>query len=214
MSCVTSSIVVPRACQRRRTSSCIRIRVNCVQGAERLVEQQDLRVVDQRPGQGRPLGHAAGELVRVGVGEGLEADQAQELVRPRGGARGARRGRPGRPRCCGGRVSQGNRLGSWNISPRSALGAGDRLVADAQLARGRHVEPGDQAQERRLAAAAGADRATPSRRPRSTSDEPVQRERPSAPSAARKRLACTLARSRSEAGAASVAVGSAVAVTT
>jgi len=48
-------------------------------------------------------------------------------------------------------------LGSWNISPRSALGAGDRPVADPQLARGGLVETGDQAQQRRFAAATGSD---------------------------------------------------------
>ena len=93
-----------------------------VQRPERLVQQQHLRVVDQRPGQGRPLGHAAGELVRVGVGERFQADQSQELLDL------VPRCRRSTPRATSPAwmlrrtVSQGNRLGSWNISPRSAPG--------------------------------------------------------------------------------------------
>ena len=51
-----------------------------VERAERLVEQQHLRVIDQRAGERDALGHAAGEMVRVGVGEGFQADEAHELV--------------------------------------------------------------------------------------------------------------------------------------
>ena len=45
-----------------------------VEGAERLVEQQHLRQVDQRPGQRDPLLHAARELVRAPVDLAREPD--------------------------------------------------------------------------------------------------------------------------------------------
>ena len=80
MSWVTSSIVVPRACQSAQHLVLHPHARERVERAERLVEQQHLGVVHQRPGQGDALGHAAGELVRVGVGERLEADEAEELV--------------------------------------------------------------------------------------------------------------------------------------
>ena len=46
-----------------------------VEGAERLVHQQDVGVLGERPGQRRPLAHAAGQLVRALVGEPVEVDR-------------------------------------------------------------------------------------------------------------------------------------------
>ena len=37
-------------------------------------------MIDQRAGERDALGHAAGEMVRIGVGEAFEADEAHELV--------------------------------------------------------------------------------------------------------------------------------------
>ena len=76
MSCVTSSIVVPRACQSRSTSSCIRIRVKASSDPSGSSSSRTLGWLIRAPGQGRPLGHAAGQLVRVDVGEAVQADQA------------------------------------------------------------------------------------------------------------------------------------------
>ncbi len=53
-----------------------------VEGAERLVEQQHLRLDRQGPGQGHALALAAGELGRQAVGELLEVHQLEQLVRP------------------------------------------------------------------------------------------------------------------------------------
>ena len=50
-----------------------------VERAERLVEQQDLGLDDQRPGDGDPLAHAARQLRGPGVLEALEADQLDEV---------------------------------------------------------------------------------------------------------------------------------------
>ena len=51
-----------------------------VEGAERLVEQQHLRLDRQRARQGHALALAAGQLARVAVGELLDLDQAEQLV--------------------------------------------------------------------------------------------------------------------------------------
>ena len=51
-----------------------------VERAERLVEQQHLRVDGERPGQRHPLPLAAGELRRVAVLEPVEPDDLEQLV--------------------------------------------------------------------------------------------------------------------------------------
>ena len=53
-----------------------------VERGERLVEQQDLGVVGQGPGQADPLLHAAAELVRVGVAEAARARPGPACRRP------------------------------------------------------------------------------------------------------------------------------------
>ncbi len=45
--------------------------------AERLVENEDPRIVHQRPCQRHPLRHAARQLVRIGVAELREPDQVE-----------------------------------------------------------------------------------------------------------------------------------------
>ena len=54
-----------------------------VERGERLVEQQDVRIVGERTGQPDPLLHAAGELIGVGLLVAGQADQLDDL----GGAR-------------------------------------------------------------------------------------------------------------------------------
>ena len=51
-----------------------------VELAEWLVQDEQAGVVDQGPGQGGPLRHAAGDLVRVGGVEAFESHQVQRLV--------------------------------------------------------------------------------------------------------------------------------------
>ncbi len=51
-----------------------------VEGAERLVEQQRARVVDQRAGQRDALLLAAGQLTRLALGEVGETDDLEDLV--------------------------------------------------------------------------------------------------------------------------------------
>ena len=57
-----------------------------VQGAEGFVHEDDPRLVGERRGDRDPLAHAAGELVRVRVGEVRQADPAEPF--PRGRERG------------------------------------------------------------------------------------------------------------------------------
>ena len=80
-----------------------------VERAERLVHQQQPRALGQRPGDGDPLLHAAGELVGVGSGEVAQADQLEQLGDPGAGGSSAldavqleRQLDVGRPRCATG----------------------------------------------------------------------------------------------------------------
>ena len=130
-----------------------------VERAERLVHQQDVGVLGERPGQRAALAHAAGQLVRPLLGEPVEVHGRRAAARPR-----ARRSAFGTPASRIGSstlaatVSHGNSADSWNIS---AVPAGD-----VDGARRRLVEPGDEVEDRRLAAARGADRGRRTRRAR------------------------------------------------
>ena len=63
-----------------------------VQGAGRLVGDEQLGVQDERPGQARALPLTARELVREAVAERLgQLDGLQQLVDPRPGLGGVRR---------------------------------------------------------------------------------------------------------------------------
>ena len=102
------------------------------------------------------LGHAAGKMVRIGVGERFEADQAHEFVhfvaflvkhaaRDQAGLDVAPHGEP--------------RKKIRVLENQSALGAGrgDRLGADPELAGVGRVEAGDQPEQRGFSAAARTD---------------------------------------------------------
>ena len=52
-----------------------------VERAERLVHQQDARLLGKRAHDRDALLHAARKLVRIGVGEFLEADELEPLQR-------------------------------------------------------------------------------------------------------------------------------------
>ena len=54
-----------------------------VEGAERLVHEQHVGVLGEGPGQGDPLAHAAGELVRAACRpKSLEVHDCEQLARP------------------------------------------------------------------------------------------------------------------------------------
>ena len=94
--------------------------------------------------------------MRIGVGERFEAHETKELVHlvPMLGEHAAR-DQSGFDVAANGEPRE--KVGI--LKHQSALGArsGDRLIAEPKFPRGRLVEPGDQAQQRGLAAAAGAD---------------------------------------------------------
>jgi len=51
-----------------------------IERPERFVEEQDARMIYQSSSQRNALSHAAGKVVRVSVGEGVEPDQANEFI--------------------------------------------------------------------------------------------------------------------------------------
>ncbi len=64
-----------------------------VEGAERLVEQQELGTLGERPRQRHALALAAGELARIALRKTLELHEPQHLVHARGDL-GLRQARP------------------------------------------------------------------------------------------------------------------------
>ena len=129
-----------------------------VERPERLVEQQHLRQVDQRPRQRHPLLLPARELRRAPLRLGREADPL-EL-----GARPARRSRPSAPSCASARRRRCRRrsgAGRGRSSGRRCWSAGGAAAAPSTsapsiriVALARRLEAGDHPQRRRLAAAA------------------------------------------------------------
>ena len=127
-----------------------------VERAQRLIEQQHLGMINQRPGQGNALGHAAGKMMRVGVGKCFQANQTHEIVhfrpflleqaaRDQAGLNVAGDGEPG------------EEVGILKNQTAFGAGAGDRIVADPKLAGVGSIKTGKQAQQRGLATAAGTD---------------------------------------------------------
>ena len=88
-----------------------------VEGAERLVHQQHVGLLGQRPGQRAALAHAARQLVRSLLGEGTEVHRLDAAASP-----ARRRSALGTPASFIGSstlactVSHGNSADSWNIS--------------------------------------------------------------------------------------------------
>ena len=107
-----------------------------VQGRRGLVEEQDLGVQGQRPGDRHALLLAAGELARVGAGAVLQAHPVQQfqaaLAGLRLGSRGFRRGATtGASVTFSSAVRCGKRLKFWNTMPISVRCF--RIVLFAQL---------------------------------------------------------------------------------
>ncbi|MNZ89010.1 hypothetical protein D3C78_1079130 [compost metagenome] len=128
-----------------------------VEGAERFVHQQDLRVVGQRAGDRHALHHAAGELLRIIAGEARQADLV-EVVLDDLLALASRQAttleaeldvvahvEPGEQR-----VALEHHAA---IRPRPV----DALAADVDVALGRLGQPGGEVEQARLAAAGRAD---------------------------------------------------------
>ena len=130
-----------------------------VERAERLVEQQDVGLGRERAGDRDALAHAARELVGRVVGELGEPDDAEQLLHPL--ARWAlRMPTHSSPNATFSR-DRAPRVEAVGLEHHAAVGPGtdDRLVVDLDRARGRHVEPGDDVEQRRLPAAGRPDQA-------------------------------------------------------
>ena len=157
MSCVTSSIVVPPRLPEAQHFILHAHAGEGIERAQRLIQQQDFGVIDQRARQRHPLRHAAGEMVRVGIGKRFEPDEAHELIHLvplllQDTARDQTRLNvppDGQPR-------EKIRV----LENESALCArrGDGFAAHPKLASIRDFEPGDEPEQRRFSAAARSDK--------------------------------------------------------
>ncbi len=128
-----------------------------VEGAERLVHQQHLRPVGQRPGDRHALLHAARKLVRIGVGEAVEADQRQMLARPLAQLRSPVAGGAQRELDVPLRRQPGQQRVALEDDAAVAPGPQDRLAVDQHRPGVEVLQPGRDRQQRALAAAGGAD---------------------------------------------------------
>ena len=131
-----------------------------VERAERLVHQHHLGVVGEHARDRDALLHAAGQLVRIGVGEALQADQLDEAldgVLHLGGRAG--RATSGRSRCCRARSARETARSPGTPCRGRAPGPSIGLPHISALPARRLLEAGDDAQQRGLAAARGADQA-------------------------------------------------------
>src|SRR5438552_11085065 len=128
-----------------------------IKGAERLVHQEDARLVDERLGERRALAHPARELVRVVALEPGEADAldpiARALVR-------VATGHTAEPRTRGHVIEHAlprkDRVDLKDVSNVAPYAAHD-LVSNAYLALARWLETGDERERRRFSAAGRAD---------------------------------------------------------
>jgi len=125
----------------------------------RLVEQDELWIRRERARERDALLLAAGELVRVAVAEAAEVDEREHDRH----ARAPLAARQAEADVLGDRQVREERVILEDHAHAAALGrhprgaVGDDAVADPHLALVRGLEAGDEAQERRLAAAGGAE---------------------------------------------------------
>ena len=167
-SCVTSSVGEALALPERDELGLHGDARQRVELAERLVEHEDFRIVDQRARQRDALRHAARELVRIGVAEAGQARRDRAPHRRAAAGSSGCPAPPGRARHCPRPMRHGNSVGSWNTTTRDGCGPrdADRRPRATLPARG-GFQPGDQPQQRRLAAAGWARAARRTRRARS-----------------------------------------------
>jgi hypothetical protein len=125
-----------------------------VERAERLVQQQHARPGDERPGEGRALGHAARELLGQRVGEAGEVDAADGGLREVA-AFGARQVAEPEGHVLADR-EPGHQPRLLEHEPDLARGAAHLAARDADGAARRPLQAGDEAEQGALAAARGA----------------------------------------------------------
>jgi hypothetical protein len=127
-----------------------------VERAERFIEQENFRVINECSCQSNTLSHAAGKMMRIRISKRFEADQphefahfisffAQNTARNEASFDITANSQP--------------REQIWILKHETAFGArfDDFFVADKQLARIRNIQSGDQSKQRRLSTAARSD---------------------------------------------------------
>ena len=127
---------------------------------KRFIEEQHVGIDRQRPRQADALAHAARKLVRIFVLEAGKADFGDVVAgdRPRVRPWPCRAVRDRMPTLRS-TVAQGISAKSWNTKARSGPGALTRLPSIAICSGIGLDQPGDDLQQRGLAAAAGAEKA-------------------------------------------------------
>jgi hypothetical protein len=128
-----------------------------IERGEGLVHQQDVGLHGQRARDGDALLHAAGEHVRVGVGELGEADLVDHGARALPGLAGAvaRAGAHREQHVLPHRLPRQQLVELLEHHHAVRAGAGDRPAVHPHLAFGRRHEPGHALEQRGLAAARG-----------------------------------------------------------
>ena len=156
-SCVTRTVVTwTSSCSRRSHSRSSRADLG-VERAERLVEQQHLRLDRERAGERHALALAAGELVRVALVVAGEPDDAEQLVDALAHAllRLLADLQPERDVLAHGHVLERGVVLEHEADPAPLRRDVGRVGAvDLDLAAVGLLEPGDDPQQRRLARAA------------------------------------------------------------
>src|SRR6185503_19399797 len=128
-----------------------------IQCAQRFVQEQDFWVIDESAGESHALGHAAGQVMRVGCGERFQPDEPHELLDFVAFlAQHPARDEAGLDVMSN--VEPWEQAGILEDQSPFSAGCGNRFGAHPKLTRVRRVESGDQPQESGLAAAAWADK--------------------------------------------------------
>ncbi len=128
-----------------------------VERAERLVHQQQRRIVDQRAHDSRALAHAAGELARVAVREVREAHLREEPHRALAVGLRVHAAQLDLHQHVVEHVAPVQQHRALEHDAEVGLRAGHAPAAHDHLARARRMQPRDDPQQRALAAARGAD---------------------------------------------------------
>ena len=125
-----------------------------IKGAERFVEQEDSWMIDERAGQCDPLSHAAGKMVRKGVGKCFQAHETHEFVNFRAFfTEHTARDQAGLDVASDGEPREEIRV--LKNQTTFCAGARNPLGADRDFARARKDETGNEAEKGGFAATAG-----------------------------------------------------------
>ena len=161
--CVVRKTVVPRALMRRTSSQTVSRLAGSRPGG-RLVEEQDLGLVDERRREVQAALHPAGVALDAAVGGVLELDEREQLL-ARARRACARRARTAGPagRAARARSGAGRGPASCSATPillaRAVGVAGDVDAGDARAAGGDRQQRGEHPHGRRLAGAVGPEEA-------------------------------------------------------